>query len=134
MKGNTFYISFLLYRKYRVALKCKILIPIEQKALRAGCALAQVELCRKRLCSARQSVSRLIGNVYSRECAGHTLFYALAVLVREKIQEKDIYMPNEDIAFSERKLGYDKVTNKKGVRKKRNTFVKAKKYLKTKNQ
>ena len=55
-------------------LKRKIVIPIEQKALRAGCALAQVELCRKRLCSARQSVFRLIGNVYSRECAEHTLF------------------------------------------------------------
>ena len=67
-------VCFLLYRKYHVVLKRKIVIPIEQKALRAGCALAQVELCRKRLCSARQSVSRLIDNVYSRECAEHTLF------------------------------------------------------------
>lgn len=63
-----------------------------------------------------------------------SFFYALAVFEREKIQEKDIHMPNEDIAFMGKKLGYDKVTNKKGVRKKRNTFVRTKKYLRTKNQ
>jgi len=52
--------------------------------------VAQVELCRKRLCLARQSVFHLIGNVYSRECAEHTLFFALETVSSFKKGEKEI--------------------------------------------